>query len=124
MAKILIVDDSNLSRRTLRVILENAGHKVVEASEGMIALELYFLEKPDLVLLDLVMSGMDGMEVLARLREMDKDARIIVATADIQTSTREIVKAAGALDFVSKPFTSDPLLKAINAVLSSAEGRV
>ena len=53
--KILIVDDSALSRRTLRRILESAGYEAVEADDGMAALEMYFLEKPGLVLLDLVM---------------------------------------------------------------------
>jgi CheY-like chemotaxis protein len=67
-AKIMVVDDSAMSRRTMRRILEGAGHSVVEAEEGMAALELYFLEKPDLVFLDLVMKGMYGLEVLEKLR--------------------------------------------------------
>ncbi len=72
--KILVVDDSALSRRTLRRILESAGYDVVEANEGMAALEAYFLEKPGLVLLDLVMKGMYGLDVLVKLREMDQQA--------------------------------------------------
>ena len=76
--KILIVDDSALSRRTLRRILESAGYEAVEADDGMTALEMYFLEKPGLVLLDLVMKGMYGLDVLVKLREMDQDARVIV----------------------------------------------
>ncbi|HEY9660412.1 MAG TPA: response regulator, partial [Allocoleopsis sp.] len=71
MAKILIVDDSNLSRRTLRSILEPQGHTIVEAKDGIAAIEQYFLEKPDLVLLDLVMPEIGGLEVLQKLREMD-----------------------------------------------------
>src|SRR5689334_6931889 len=121
MAKILIVDDSNLSRRTLRNILETAGHQIVEANDGMVALEQYYLEKPDLVLLDLVMIGMDGMEVLGRLREMDNKARIIIATADIQKSTHEMTKSAGASGFVNKPFSADRLLSAVNSVLMGGQ---
>src|SRR5918998_5109166 len=104
--KIMVVDDSALSRRTLRRILEGAGYSVVEAEEGMAALELYFIEKPDLVLLDLVMKGMYGLDVLAKLREMDAGARVIVASADIQTSTRAMVEEAGATDFINKPFST------------------
>ncbi|HWS53921.1 MAG TPA: response regulator [Pyrinomonadaceae bacterium] len=115
--KIMVVDDSALSRRTLRRILEGAGYRVVEAEEGMAALELYFIEKPDLVLLDLVMKGMYGLDVLAKLREMDTGARVIVASADIQTSTRALVEQAGASDFINKPFSTENVLGAVNAAL-------
>ncbi len=104
--KILIVDDSALSRRTLRRILEPAGYEVVEADDGMTALEVYFLEKPSLVLLDLVMKGMYGLDVLVKLREMDQEARVVVASADIQSSTRKMVDEAGALGFINKPFVA------------------
>lgn len=115
--KIMVVDDSALSRRTLRRILESAGYGVVEAEEGMAALELYFIEKPDLVLLDLVMKGMYGLDVLAKLREMDAGARVIVASADIQASTRAMVEEAGALTFINKPFTAESVLGAVRPAL-------
>jgi len=118
--KILIVDDSALSRRTLRRILESAGYEVVEADDGMAALELYFLEKPNLVLLDLVMKGMYGLDVLVKLREMDPKALVVVASADIQSSTRKLVDEAGALAFVNKPFVSEQVIAAVEAAL--AEG--
>jgi two-component system chemotaxis response regulator CheY len=113
----MVVDDSALSRRTLRRILEGAGYSVVEAEEGMAALELYFIEKPDLVLLDLVMKGMYGLDVLAKLREMDAGARVIVASADIQSTTRALVEEAGATDFINKPFSTENVLGAVNTVL-------
>ena len=115
--KILIVDDSALSRRTLRRILETAEYEVVEAGDGMAALELYFLEKPGLVLLDLVMKGMYGLDVLVKLREMDQQARVIVASADIQSSTRKMVDEAGALGFINKPFISEQVLATVEAAL-------
>lgn len=120
--KILIVDDSALSRRTLRRILESAGYEVVEAGDGMAALELYFLEKPALVLLDLVMKGMYGLEVLLKLREMDHDVRVVVASADIQSSTRKLVDEAGALGFINKPFVAEEVIKAVET--SIAEGAI
>ena len=115
--KIMVVDDSALSRRTLRRILEGAGYNVVEADEGMAALELYFIEKPDLVFLDLVMKGMYGIDVLTKLREMDAGASVVVASADIQTSTREMVEAAGARAFINKPFTTENVLGAVASAL-------
>jgi len=111
--KILIVDDSALSRRTLRRICETAGYEVVEANDGMTALEVYFLEKPSLVLLDLVMKGMYGLDVLVKLREMDPKALVVVASADIQSSTRTMVDEAGALGFINKPFMSEQVIAAV-----------
>ena len=118
--KILVVDDSALSRRTLRRILESADYEVAEADDGMAALEMYFLEKPSLVLLDLVMKGMYGLDVLAKLREMDPKALVIVATADIQSSTRKLVDQAGALAFINKPFVPEEVIASVEAAL--AEG--
>jgi two-component system chemotaxis response regulator CheY len=118
--KILIVDDSALSRRTLRRILESAGYEIVEADDGMTALEVYFLEKPSLVLLDLVMKGMYGLDVLAKLREMDPKALVVVASADIQSSTRKMSEEAGSLAFINKPFVSEQVIAEVEAAL--AEG--
>ena len=117
MAKILVVDDSGMSRRTLRKILESAGHHITEAEEGIIALERYFLDKPDLVFLDLTMTGMYGIDVLNKLRELDPRARVIVASADIQSSTREMVDAGGASAFINKPFTTEKVLGVVDEVL-------
>jgi two-component system chemotaxis response regulator CheY len=121
--KILIVDDSALSRRTLRRILESASYEVVEADDGMTALELYFLEKPNLVLLDLVMKGMYGLEVLVKLREMDPKALVVVASADIQSSTRQMVDEAGALAFINKPFVSEQVISAVETALAEGATR-
>jgi two-component system, chemotaxis family, chemotaxis protein CheY len=116
-AKIMVVDDSAMSRRFMRRILESAGHNVVEAEEGMAAIELYFLEKPDLVFLDLVMKGMYGLDVLEKLREMDAEARVVVASADIQSSTRTMAEAAGARGFINKPFVAEQVLTAVDVAL-------
>ena len=120
-AKVLIVDDSAMSRRMVRRILEQGGYSVIEADEGVAALETYFLEKPDLVLLDLVMKGMYGLEVLTKLRELDPAARVVVASADIQSSTRTMVKDAGARFFINKPFVPDQLLTTVSTALAEGE---
>jgi two-component system chemotaxis response regulator CheY len=111
--KVLLVDDSGLARRSTRRILEGAGYEVVEAEDGMSALERYFVEKPDVVMLDLVMKGMYGLDVLSKLRELDPGARVVVMSADVQTSSRQMVQAAGASGFLTKPAAPDDLLAAI-----------
>lgn len=115
--RILVVDDSGLARRGTRRVLEGAGYSVLEAEDGMVALERYFVDKPDLVVLDLVMKGMYGLEVLSKLRELDPRARVIVLSADIQTSSRQMVNDAGAAAFLNKPVTPDDLLNAVSAAL-------
>lgn len=116
-AKILVVDDSGLARRTLKQMLQAAGHTIEEAADGAEALEKYFLNKPDVVFLDLVMANMTGMETLRKLREMDPKAVVIVATADIQSATREEAEGLGACEVINKPFTKDRVLSALNNVL-------
>ena len=118
-AKVLVVDDSGLARRTLREILESAGHEVAEANDGLNALERYFIEKPAIVMLDLVMKGMYGLDVLTKLRELDPDVKVIVVSADIQTSSQELVQEAGGVSFVNKPFDRDDILTAVDAALGS-----
>lgn len=119
--KILVVDDSALSRRTLRRILEAAGYNVLEAEEGMAALELYFIERPKAVLLDLVMKGMYGLDVLAKLREMDRDVRVVIASADVQTSTRTLAEEAGACAVINKPLVAAEVLEALKKALTGGQ---
>ena len=117
-AHILVVDDSSLARRTLRQILETAGHTVDDVSNGPEALEKFFLGKHDLVFLDLVMEQMTGLEVLEKLVQMDPNVRVIVATADIQTTSRTDATSRGAREVINKPFTRDRVLSALNNVLA------
>ena len=117
MTKLLLVDDSGLARRGLRAIFEPAGFQVVEAEDGMTALERYFLERPDVVILDLVMKGMYGLDVLTKLRELDPNARVVVVSADIQQSSQELVQAAGAVGFINKPVDSDRVLNLVRGLV-------
>lgn len=113
---VLIVDDSGFARRTLRQILESAGHTVDEVKGGMEALERYSLKKPDVVLLDIIMEDMSGLDVLARLRELDGEARVVLATADTQAATKLEAKAGGAAGMITKPFQKEQVLDAIEKV--------
>ena len=116
-ARILIVDDSALARRSSRRVLEAAGYPVIEAEDGMSALEQYFVHKPSLVILDLVMKGMYGLEVLARLKEMDPAAKVIVVSADVQTSSHELVAQGGAAGFLVKPVDANEVLTLVRSTL-------
>ncbi len=115
--KILLVDDSAMARRSARQILESAGYEVAEAEDGLVALERYFLDKPDLVLLDLVMKGMNGLDVLSKLTQMDGDARVLVLSADVQESSRQLAAEAGAAGFLNKPIDRSVLLNLVAKTL-------
>jgi two-component system chemotaxis response regulator CheY len=119
--RVLIVDDSSLARRRARSILEAGGYEVIEADDGMAALERYFVEKPDVVMLDLVMKGMYGLEVLAQLRQMDPDARVIVVSADVQTSSHEMAEQGGAVGFLVKPLDEQDALSMIRRTLGGVD---
>ncbi len=119
MCKLLIVDDSKLSRMILRSYLEPAGYQVVEAKDGSAALEQYPKERPDLVVLDLTMMGLSGLQVLAKLREMDRLARVVIAAADLQSSTRALIRAAGIANYLVKPFGRDQVLETVRVALQA-----
>lgn len=114
--KVLVVDDSGLARRLARRSLEELGWEVEEASDGAQALELYALNRHDVVVLDMVMHGMYGHEVLIKLRELNPALPVVIVTADIQKSTREQVKTAGAAAVVNKPLDKAELAEVLAAI--------
>ena len=118
--KLLIVDDSGFARQSLRRILEEAGYKVEEAGGGREALDKFSSDKPDVVLLDIVMREIGGMEVLQQLRGINPHAVVIMATADVQDATRAEALAGGAAGFVNKPFKPEEVLAAIARALNKA----
>ena len=117
-AKILVVDDSGLARRMSRQLLEELGHTVEEAADGSQALERYVLNRHDVILLDMVMHGMYGLEVLTKLRQLNPTLPVIIVTADIQKTTREQVRSAGAVAMVNKPLNKEELASVLGTVLS------
>ena len=105
----------------MRRIIESAGHDVVEADDGAAGIEKYFLENPDAVFLDLTMKDMYGLDVLAKLRELDSKARIVIASADIQDMTRTMVTQAGADGFINKPLTPEKVLESLDLIFPEGE---
>lgn len=117
-ASVLIVDDSGFARSALRRICEGEGYRVEEARDGYEALERYAARDIDIVFLDLVMERIGGFEVLEKLREIDKQAKVVVASADVQIFTRDRAKAAGASGYILKPFDETQVLGTLAKVLS------
>lgn len=117
MAKILIVDDSKTSRKFLRNMLEDAGHEIVsEAVNGAEGVEKYKMYKPDVVTMDITMPVMDGIEALKQIRNLDKDAKIVMVTAAGQKGKMLEAVKYGAADFIAKPFEPDHIISIVNKI--------
>jgi two-component system, chemotaxis family, chemotaxis protein CheY len=115
----LVVDDTAIMRVIVSRILRDAHYDVVEASNGAEAIQAFFRDKPDVVLMDLNMEGIDGTAAIRGILQIDKNARIVVISA---TSDAHIVLnllRLGAKRYVTKPFTPEKLLDAISAALAA-----
>ncbi|MFV1858744.1 MAG: response regulator transcription factor [Anaerolineales bacterium] len=119
MARILIVDDDRTLLRFMSEYLESEGFQVVTADRGTKALKLFYDERPDLVVLDVMMPGMDGWEVCARLRELS-DTPVIMLTAKSSEADKLRGFRLGVDDYVTKPFSLAELTARIQAVLARA----
>lgn len=116
MSKILIADDSQFMRNVLKDILHGAGYTdTLECADGKECLAKYAAEKPDLVLLDIIMPDVDGLEVLKKL---GKDAKIVVISAVGQEKMIEEAKKLGALDYIVKPFDNAKVIEAVKKALT------
>ncbi len=114
MATILVVDDAAFMRMRMSKILTEAGYQVVQAENGLEAVEKYQSEKPDAVLMDITMPEMDGLTALKEIRALDPAARVAMVTAlGQQQIVLEAVKS-GAKDFLVKPCEGDRVLAAVS----------
>ena len=118
MAKILVVDDAEFLRVRISKMLTGGGFEVVEADNGLKAIDAYKTHKPDMVLMDITMPEMDGLTALKELRKIDPAAKVIMLTALGQESVVLEAVKSGAKDFVVKPFEQDRVMSAINKLLS------
>jgi len=118
--RILVVDDDPTVSDVVRRYLERAGYDVVLASDGPAALTAFDREQPDLVVLDLMLPGMDGLEVCRRLRADSEGVPIIMLTALGEESDRVLGLQYGADDYVTKPFSPRELVLRVQSVLRRA----
>ncbi len=119
--KILVVDDEAKIVKLVRSYLEQAGFAVVEAGDGQTALIQARREKPDLVVLDLGLPGIDGLEVARNLRR-ERETPIIMLTARIEDTDKIVGLELGADDYMTKPFNPRELVARIRAVLRRTSG--
>ncbi len=120
MAKILITDDAAFMRGSLKYIVEGAGHSVVGmAKDGQEALKLCGMLKPDIVTLDILMSGMDGLTALKAIKKENSRTKAIMVTALGQEEKQEEAFKLGASGYIRKPFKQTEIVDEIKRVLGS-----
>lgn len=114
--KVLVVDDAPFILKAIRDILEAYSNEVFEAVNGEEALSVFQEVRPDVVLMDILMPKLDGVGATKKIMEIDSQARVIVITAVGKHGLEKECMAAGARDFIVKPFKTRDLLKAINSL--------
>lgn len=117
MAKVLIVDDAEFLRVRISKMLTGDGLDVVEAENGLRAVDMYKQAQPDVVLMDVTMPEMDGLAALKEIRGIDPKAKVIMLTALGQESVVLEAVKSGARDFIVKPFERDRVMSAIQKLL-------
>jgi CheY-like chemotaxis protein/anti-sigma regulatory factor (Ser/Thr protein kinase) len=120
MKNVLVVDDDRVTRHLLRSVLEQAGYRITTAADGSEALE-EARKAPDLILLDVWLPGISGLEVLERLRGEGLRPRVVVMTSDDTPETMLQALRGQALRYVAKPIDRDALLALVDAALSKEE---
>ena len=118
MAKILLVDDAAFMRKVIKDALSKAGYSDLhEAVDGADAVEKYNSLKPDLVLMDITMPNMDGLEALKPIRAADGNANVVMCSAMGQETMVIDAIRSGAKDFIVKPFKPERVLKTVTSIV-------
>jgi len=121
MERILIIEDEASMRTALTDVLEGEGYRPLVAADGEIGLRRALEEKPDLILLDIMMPKLDGFEVCAELRRLDHATPVLMLTAKGQVEDRVTGLDAGADDYLVKPFSTEELLARVRALLRRSQ---
>jgi len=121
---VMVVDDDTDILELARLVLEGGGYRVIPASSGADALRTLAGERPDLILLDINMPGMDGWQVLRLLKVDERTSAIPVALFSIKSQVRDRVFGlqGGACDYIAKPFECDELLGRVRGILDTVAG--
>ena len=120
-AKVLIVDDEEAVTRSIVGVLEDEGFETIVAQNGKEALQLYRTEGADVVLLDIWMPDMDGIDLLRKIKEADEDCAVIMISGHGTVSTAVKAMKLGAFDFMEKPLSMDVLLSTVNKALKDRQ---
>ena len=123
LGKVLIVDDEPEVRQVLQEFLSGRGYDVLVAESGSEALSVLGVDQPDLVLLDVTMPGMDGVETLRRIVALPQPVPVIMVTANADIATTSKLLAMGAVDYIPKPFDLDYLDQAVSIQVAAAQDR-
>ncbi len=116
--RVLVVDDASFMRMMVKEILTKNGYEVAgEADNGQKAIEKYAELNPDLVIMDITMPEVDGIEAVKRIKESDPEAKIVMCSAMGQQAMVIEAIQAGAKDFIVKPFQADRVLEAVKKVI-------
>lgn len=117
MARILIVDDSWLIRKVVGGVLKKEGHEVIEGENGKQCIDLAEATAPDLVVLDLLMPELGGLEVIEALQQKGLDIPVVVLTADIQESTHDLCRELGVTYILQKPPRGPDIVEAVDLAM-------
>jgi len=121
MSKILIIDDAKFTRTMLKRMINELGHEIIEAANGREGLDMICNEQPDIVLVDIHMPEMDGIELLTVLSETHTDVHVIVVSADVQEITKDKCINLGVSEFFNKPPDKEKLKIAIEKLLNKGK---
>ncbi len=117
--KVLVIDDQNGIRVLLVEVFNSEGYETFQASNGKLALEIVADKQPDIVLLDMKIPGMDGLEILKHIKKIDKTIKVIMMTAYGELDMIKEATDLGALMHFTKPFDIDELRMAVNNELKN-----
>ena len=118
---VLVADDNDVAQRLCKRVLEKAGYTVLIAADGLQAVDVALSKRPNMILMDVAMPGIDGIEAMRRIKTEIPNQPIVIASAHSMASDRERFLAAGADDILSKPFRLADLV-AIVAKLTAKPG--
>lgn len=122
--KVLIVDDQNGIRILLVEVFSSEGYETFQAANGKAALEIVKLHTPDLVLLDMKIPGMDGLEILKHIKQMNPDIKVIMMTAYGELDMIKEATDLGALMHFTKPFDINEMRQAVNMQLKGTANNI
>ncbi|GIP01570.1 MULTISPECIES: response regulator [Paenibacillus] len=122
--KVLIVDDQNGIRILLVEVFSSEGYETFQAANGKAALEIVKMHAPDLVLLDMKIPGMDGLEILKHIKQMNPDIKVIMMTAYGELDMIKEATDLGALMHFTKPFDIDEMRQAVNMQLKGTANNI